>query len=152
MGITLIIFGVVYVILCAHVTKSSYDIDFDLHKIIKLSDVSIENNIGFYKITVDNYHNNVLIIQIMDPNGNMLDHKKIKTEMSVNYFDLVYNGEYVMKITNLDKTKTKIDVGKINLGIVYYSMIIIISGIAFVLIPCFDMLKVYKIAHPEEKI
>ena len=149
-GVILIISGFVYIISYAHVYKLSHTTNLDLQKTITLTNNHIENNIGFYKTIMNNNHDNIVMIQIIDPNGNISDYKKIKTEMSVNYFDLRYDGTYTIKINALDKTK--IDVGKINLDVIYHGIFAIVCGIVFILIPFSYVLKVYKIAQPEEKI
>ncbi|MBP2624893.1 MAG: hypothetical protein KAF24_02935, partial [Nitrosopumilaceae archaeon] len=92
-GIMLIMLGFIYIILYAHVDKLSIA-NFDLQKTITLNNNSIENNIGFYKTIMSNNHGNMVVIQIIDPNGNILDYKKIKTKVSINYFDLIYDGTY----------------------------------------------------------
>jgi len=145
----LIMLGFIYIILYAHVDKLSIA-NFDLQKTITLNNNSIENNIGFYKTIMSNNHGNMVVIQIIDPNGNILDYKKIKTKVSINYFDLIYDGTYTIKINASDQTK--LDIGKINLDVIYHSIFAIICGIIFMLIPFFHRLKVYKIAQPEEKI
>ena len=94
----------------------------------------------------------MIVVQIIDPNSNVVDNKKIKTKQSINYFDLIYDGKYVISITGVDELNyVKLDFGKINLPVIYSSLVIIIAGAILIFVKFFYSITTQKIIHPELK-
>ena len=88
----------------------------DGNKIIKLSDAYIidefpiieSQDVGFYKITINDFNEDIIFVQIFDSKQNIIHDKKIETKMSVNYFDINSNEKYKIILTNLSENKTRL--------------------------------------------
>lgn len=152
LGSVLITIGIISIIFYSHIENSSYTIRLDSLQTINTSINSIKDGIAFYKLTVQNYHDGMIVVQIIDPNSNVVDNKKIKTKQSINYFDLIYDGKYVISITGVDELNyVKLDFGKINLPVIYSSLVIIIAGAILIFVRFFYTITTQKIIHPELK-
>ena len=95
-------------------------------------------DIGFYKITINNFNENSIFVQILDSKQNIIHDKKIETEMSVNYFDINSNEKYKIILTDLFENKTKLifEYGNLNYSKIFLpgfmsllGLILIIFGI-----------------------
>lgn len=146
LGSVLITIGIISIIFYSHIEKSSYTIRLDSLQTINTSINSIKDGIAFYKLTVQNYHDGMIIVQIIDPNSNVADNKKIKTKQSINYFDLIYDGKYVISITGVDELNyVKLDFGKINLPVIYSGLVMIIAGAILIFVRFFIALQLRKL-------
>ena len=110
--------------------------------------------IGYYKISIPEYSQNTLFVQILDPNENIITDKKIETKMSVNYFEITENGQYLLKITNISENPIKLEVelGDSNSSKMIYPGVILVAGIMLMIISGYRRLRNYSIAQPDEKI
>ena len=108
--------------------------------IIDESPIIESQDVGFYKITINNFDENNIFVQIFDSKQNIIHDKKIETEMSVNYFDINSNEEYKIVLTNLSKKKTELifEYGNLN-----YSKIIL-PGFMSLLGLILTILGIYK--------
>jgi len=93
-------------------------------------------------------------VQILDPNENIITDKKIETKMSVNYFEITENGQYLLKITNISENPIKLEVelGDSNSSKMIYPGVILVAGIMLMIISGYRRLRNYSIAQPDEKI
>jgi len=117
-------------------------------------DLELKNQgIGFYKISMQNSKNSVMI-QILDSKENIIADKKIETKMAVNFFDFQYSEVYTIKVTNLSDHSIPIIVefGNTNVSNMTNPGIVLFCGIIIILITGYIKLKNYKIAQPDEKI
>ncbi len=152
-GSILVIIGIIHTMILPNIISTSSNLYVNSSHYMLLNVNTINYDMGFYEIILMDSNDDLLFVQIIDPYGNVIDEKKIKTKMSINYFDLEYNGTYVIKITNLtDIAKIKIQIGKISVDNVIYSTIILSSGIIIFVVLLYIKLKSYKIAHPTKNI
>ena len=103
-------------------------------------------DVGFYKITINNFNENSIFVQIFDSKQNLIHDKKIETKMSVNYFDINSNEKYKIVLTNLSENKTKLIVEYDSLN---YSKIILpgfmsLSGLILMIFGVYNKLRNQK--------
>jgi len=123
-------------------TKENSNIDLDLK----------DKGLGFYKITIPNYSKETVLVRVLDPQGNVMDLKRIETKMSVNYFEFSYTGKYTLEITNLSENSIQINAEFGNTKSVEFtfpSFIVLISA-CLIVWSGYKRLRNYSIAHPEE--
>ena len=112
-------------------------------------------DIGFYKVyTPDFKRDDTIFVQVLDPSGNIIADKKIKTKMAINYFDINQDGTYTVKATNLSENiiNFEIEFGQTNSSQILYPGIAIFVGMILVIISTYRKLKNYNIAQPDENI
>ena len=123
-------------------TKESVNLDLDLKG----------KGLGFYKITIPNYSKETLLIKVLDPQGNMIDLKRIETKMSVNYFEFNYAGRYTLEITNLSENPIQIDAefGDTKAVEFTFPSFITLIGACLIAWSGYKRLRDYSTAQPEE--
>ena len=142
-GIILIIIGGVHIKLSLNIEKSNYDLDLE-RTFIVYADTENHHDIVFYKIVSQN-NKNLFLINIIDPFDNIIEYKKIRTEMSINYFKREQQGGKILDIGH-------IEIGVINITKIYHSAIILLIGIIIIIFFICIVLRDYKIAHPDASI
>ena len=123
-------------------TKESSSVDLDLKN----------KGLGFYKITIPNYSKETILVKVLDPQGNMVDLKRIGTKMSVNYFEFSYTGKYILEITNLSERSIQISVefGNTKASEFTFPSSIALIGACLIVWSGYKKLRNYNTAHPEE--
>ena len=123
-------------------TKENSNIDLDL----------MDKGLGFYKITIPNYSKETVLVRVLDPQGNVMDLKRIETKMSVNYFEFSYTGKYTLEITNLSENSIQIKAEFGNTKSVEFTVpsLIALIGACLIVWSGYKRLRNYSIAHPEE--
>lgn len=113
-----------------------------------------DTGIGFYRILIPEFEGDTLFIQILDPSENILVDKRIETKMAVNYFDIKFDGKYVLKATNLSENLkiVEIEFGDTNSSKMRIPGIFLGIGLILMIVSTFKKLHNYRTAHPEEKI
>ncbi|MBI5146880.1 MAG: hypothetical protein HZA84_06635 [Thaumarchaeota archaeon] len=112
------------------------------------------SGIGYYKITIPDFDEQTIFVQIEDGIGNVISDKKIQTKMSVNYFNFQSGGKYTIKITNISEKSTNLQVEFGNTGVaaIRIPAIILAVGIMLILFSMYKRLRNYSTAQPEENI
>lgn len=123
-------------------TKENASIDLDLKN----------KGLGYYKITIPNYSKEMILVEVLDPQGSTMDLKRIGTKMSVNYFEFSYTGKYTLEITNLSEKPIQIDVEFGNTKSVEFTLpsLIALVGACLIVWSGYKRLQNYSTAHPEE--
>jgi len=123
-------------------TKESVNLDLDLK----------DKGLGFYKIIIPSYSKETLLVKVLDPQGNMIDLKRIETKMSVNYFEFSYAGRYTLEITNLSENPIQIDAEFGNTKAVEFTFpsFIALIGVCLIVWSGYKRLRDYSTAQPEE--
>jgi hypothetical protein len=123
-------------------TKENVNIDLDLKG----------KGLGFYKITIPNYSKETVLVRVLDPQGNVIDLKRIETKMSVNYFEFSYTGKYALEITNLSENSIQIKAEFGNTKSVEFTFpsFIALIGACLIVWSGYKRLRNYSTAHPEE--
>jgi hypothetical protein len=113
-----------------------------------------DGGIGYYKITISNFDEQIVFAQIEDNIGNVMSDKKIQTKMSVNYFDFQSGGKYTLKITNISEKSTslQIEFGNTDVSALRIPAIILGIGVILILFSVFKRLRNYSTAQPDENI
>jgi len=95
-----------------------------------------------------------IFIQVLDKNENIVSEKKVKTKMSVSYFDFDQSGKYTINVLNIQKypIDIQIELGDTNVQEMIYSGIMIFTGGIIIVISSFVKLRNYRIEHPDENI
>ena len=123
-------------------TKENANIDLDLK----------DKGLGFYKITIPNYSKETVLVKVLDPQGNVMDLKRIETKMSVNYFEFSYTGKYTLEITNLSENPIQIiaEFGNTKSAEFTFPSFIALVGACLIVWSGYKRLRNYSTAHPEE--
>jgi hypothetical protein len=113
-----------------------------------------DGGIGYYKITISNFDEQIVFAQIEDDIGNVMSDKKIQTKMSVNYFDFQSGGKYTLKITNISEKSTslQIEFGNTDVSALRIPAIALGIGVILILFSVFKRLRNYSTAQPDENI
>ena len=156
LGLIITIIGVsitAYIFIDAEKTNELFVLDSTQTKSIELQ--LTKNDIGFFKVhTYDFTSDDRLFVQILDPGDNIITDKKIETRMAINYFEIVRDGKYAIKTTNLSKEPIYLEVefGQTNSEKLIYPGIIIVVGISILVILAYKKLRNYNMAQPDENI
>lgn len=112
------------------------------------------SGIGFYRVFMPEFEGEEVFIQTLDPNGNILEEKKIQTKLSVGYFDYDTNGMHAIKITNISKNSVyiQVELGDTNSKEMTPAGILILVGSVTLIIMSYFKLKNYNMAQPDENI
>lgn len=122
--------------------KESTNLDLDLKG----------KGLGFYKITIPNYSRETVLVKVFDPQGDLIDLKRIKTKMSVNYFEFSYTGKYTLEMTNISENpiQIKAEFGNTKSGEFTFPLFIALMGACLIVWSGYKRLQNYSTAHPEE--
>lgn len=152
-GIALILIGSIWIALSFSTTeKTSQDLSIDTKKSANL-DLDLENKgLGFYKITIPDYSRETILVKVLDPQGEVLDLKRIETKMSVNYFEFSYTGKYTLEITNLSENSIQIkaEFGNTKADEFAFPSVMAFIGALLIVWSGYKKLQNYSTAHPEE--
>lgn len=112
------------------------------------------SDIGFYRVFMPEFDGEEIFIQILDPNENILDEKKIQTKLSVGYFDYDTNGIHTIKITNISKNSVyiQVELGDTNSKEMIPAGILILVGSITLIIISYFKLRNYNMEQPDENI
>ena len=113
----------------------------------------IGQDIGYYKIFVDNFAGQMIFVQILDANGNVIEEQSVQTKMSVGYFDFK-EGQYSAKVTNVSDSHASLQVefGSTNSQEMIPAGVMLLVGSVLIIIVSYLKMKNYKIAQPDENI
>ncbi|HWY34442.1 MAG TPA: hypothetical protein VNX68_07330 [Nitrosopumilaceae archaeon] len=152
-GLPLIIIGSIWVALAfSTAEKTSQDMNLGTKESASI-DLDLKNaGLGFYKITIPNYSKEAILVKVLDPQGNMMDLKRIGTKMSVNYFEFSYTGKYTLEITNLSENPIQIEAefGNTKSTDFTFPSSIALIGACLIVWSGYKRLRNYSTAHPEE--
>ena len=111
-------------------------------------------DIGYYKIFVNEFVGQRIFVQILDANDNVIEEHSIQTKMSVGYFDFDKDGRYTARITNVSGSHVDIQVelGSTNSQNMIPAGVMLLVGSVLIIIVSYMKMKNYKIAHPDENI
>ena len=112
------------------------------------------SDIGFYRVFMPEFDGEGIFIQTLDPDENVLEEKKIRTKMSVGYFDYEINGEHKIKITNISENSVyiQVELGDTNSKEMIPAGILILVGSITLIIMSYFKLRDYNMAQPDENI
>lgn len=155
LGLILVIVGMVWTALIFDETGKRHD-----STLLKQSDsFEIKSeffgmDIGYYKLYMPEFEGEEIFVQILDTNENVIQEQMVQTKFSVGYFDFNENGEYTMKITNIAKNPTDIQIefGNTNSQKMLPSGIMVLVGAIVMMITSYMKIKNYRIEQPEENI
>ena len=112
------------------------------------------NDIGYYKIVIPEFEGTGVFVQILDQNYNVITDGTVETKMSVGYFDYLYGGTYLLKITNLSEQPMEIQVeyGETNASQMIIPGLSTLGGGLLLVVSTYIKLRNYRIAQPDENI
>ena len=154
-GLTLLIIGVIWTSLIFNETEKKYD-----SALLKKSN-SFETgteftgtDIGYYKFYMPEFSGNEIFVQVLDSKNNIIQEQKIKTKMSVGYFDFTKTGTHTLKISNISEEpiNMQIEFGSTNSQKMHQSGIITFVGAVLIMIASYFKIKNYRIEQPEANI
>ena len=152
-GLLLMIIGSIWIALVfSTAEKTSQDLSLVTKEGVNL-DLDLKGKgLGFYKITIPYYSKEIVLVKVLDPQGNVIDLKRIETKMSVNYFDFSYTGKYTLEITNLSENpiQIKTDFGDTKAVEFTFPSSIALIGMCLIVWSGYKRLRNYSTAHPEE--
>ncbi len=154
-GLVLVIIGIIWTSLIFDETEKMYD-----STLLKESNSFetktefIGSDIGYYKFYMPEFSGNEIFVQVLDTKNNIIQEQKIQTKMSVGYFDFSKNGTHTLKITNISKdaTNLQMEFGNTNSQKMFPSGIMILVGAVLIIITSYFKIKNYKIEQPEANI
>jgi hypothetical protein len=152
-GLSLMVIGSIWVALAFSTTeKTSQDLSIGTKESVNLDLDLKDKGLGFYKIIIPSYSKETLLVKVLDPQGNMIDLKRIETKMSVNYFEFSYAGRYTLEITNLSENPIQIDAEFGNTKAVEFTFpsFIALIGVCLIVWSGYKRLRDYSTAQPEE--
>ncbi|MBT4299526.1 MAG: hypothetical protein HOC31_00405 [Nitrosopumilus sp.] len=100
------------------------------------------------------FTNENIFVQILDTNLNIIQEQKVKTKLSVAYFDFDKNGIYTIKVSNISEKSVNVQIEFGNthsLGMLVPG-IMILAGSLIVMLISYLKIKNYKIEQPDENI
>ena len=152
-GLALMVIGSIWVALVFSTTeKISQDLNIGTKESTNI-DLDLKNKgLGFYKITIQNYSKETILVTVLDPQGNTIELKRIGTKMSVNYFEFSYTGKYTLEITNLSENPIQItaEFGNTKAAEFTYPSFIALIGACLIAWSGYKRMLNYSTAHPEE--
>jgi hypothetical protein len=152
-GLSLMIIGSIWVALAFSATeKISQDLSLGTKESVNL-DLDLKGKgLGFYKITIPNYSKETVLVKVLDPQGDVIDLKRIQTKMSVNYFEFSFAGKYTLEMTNLSENPIQIksEFGNTKAGEITLPSAMVFLGACFLVWSGYKRLQNYSTAHPEE--
>lgn len=154
-GIILSVIGIIWVsIIFAESDKISKEFTLESEHSHKIQLDFKGEGIGYYKILMPKFLEYEIFIQVLDKDENIVSEKKVKTKMSVSYFDFDQSGKYTINVLNIQKypIDIQIELGDTNVEEMIYSGIMIFTGGIIIVISSFVKLRNYRIEHPDENI
>ena len=117
----------------------------------KTFDISLSGQgIAFYEININNYQQNPLFVQILEPKDNIIAEQKIHTILSENFFNFNSDGNYVIRVTNISEQNIDFSIryGDTKLEELLIPEILTFIGSSILIYTIFLRMKNYSIAHP----
>lgn len=110
--------------------------------------------IGYYKMYMPDYSGEEIFVQILDSNNNVINEDRIKTKLSVGYFDFNGDGTYTTRIINISDNMIMLEVefGDTSAQEMFTPGIVIMIGALVVMITSYFKIKNHIIEQPEENI
>ena len=110
--------------------------------------------IGYYKMYMPDYSGEEIFVQILDLNNNVINEDRIKTKLSVGYFDFNGDGTYATRVINIsdDSIMLQAEFGDTNAQEMFAPGIVIMIGALAVMITSYFKIKNHIIEQPEENI
>ena len=152
-GLSLMIIGSIWIALAfSTADKISQELEISTKESVNLDLDLKDKGLGFYKITIPNYSKETILVKVLDPQGNMMDLKRIVTKMAVNYFEFNYAGRYTLEITNLSENPIQIDAefGDTKAVEFTFPSFITLIGACLIAWSGYKRLRDYSTAQPEE--
>jgi hypothetical protein len=152
-GLSLMIIGSIWVALAfSTAEKTSQDLSISTKESVNIDLDLKDRGLGFYKITIPNYSKETVLVKVLDPQGNMIDLKRIETKLSINYFEFSYTGKYTLEITNLAENPIQINAefGNTKSTEFTFPSFIALVGACLIVWSGYKRLRNYSTAHPEE--
>ena len=117
----------------------------------KTFDISLSGQgIAFYEININNYQQNPLFVQILEPKDNIIAEQKIHTILSENFFNFNSDGNYVIRVTNISEQNIDFSIryGDTKLEELLIPEILTFIGSSILIYTIFLRMKNYSIAQP----
>ena len=152
-GLSLMAIGSIWMALAfSTAEKTSQDLSIGTKENVNLNLDLKGKGLGFYKITIPDYSKEIVLVKVLDPQGNMMDLKRIETKMSVNYFEFSYTGKYTLEITNFSENPIQIEAefGDTKSAEFTFPSFIALIGACLIAWSGYKRLQNYSTAHPEE--
>jgi len=152
-GLSLMAIGSIWMALAfSTAEKTSQDLSIGTKENVNLNLDLKGKGLGFYKITIPDYSKEIVLVKVLDPQGNMMDLKRIETKMSVNYFEFSYTGKYTLEITNFSENPIQIEAefGDTKSAEFTFPSFIALIGACLIVWSGYKKLQNYSTAHPEE--
>jgi|SRR5256885_472651 len=152
-GLSLMAIGSIWMALAfSTAEKTSQDLSIGTKENVNLNLDLKGKGLGFYKITIPDYSKEIVLVKVLDPQGNMMDLKRIETKMSVNYFEFSYTGKYTLEITNFSENPIQIEAefGDTKSAEFTFPSFIALIGACLIVWSGYKRLQNYSTAHPEE--
>jgi len=154
-GLALVVIGIIWTSVIFNETEKIQD-DIILKKSSSFETKAefAGTDIGYYKFYMPEFSGNEIFVQVLDTKNNIIQEQKVKTKMSVGYFDFSQNGTHTLKISNVseDTVNLQIEYGNTNSQKMFPSGIMILAGAVLIVIVSYFKIKNYKIEHPEANI
>ena len=154
-GIVLIIIGIVWTSVVFNETEKSHDEAFLEESTSMESKLEFTGkDIGYYKIYMPEFTNENIFVQILDTNLNIIQEQKVKTKLSVAYFDFDKNGIYTIKVSNISENQVNVQIefGDTNSQEMVIPGLMILTGSLLIMLISYLKIKNYKIEQPDENI
>jgi hypothetical protein len=155
MSLALIIIGMIWVSIIFNETEKTHD--STLLEQSSSFEVKLDfsgTDIGYYKLYMPEFSGDEVFVQIIDANQNVIQEQKVKTKMSVGYFDFSENGLHTVKITNISENPINLQVefGNTNSQKMFPPGIMILIGAIALMIISYMKIRNYSMEQPEENI
>lgn len=154
-SLALIIIGMIWVSIIFNETEKIHDsVLLEQSSSFEVKSDFSGIDIGYYKLYMPEFSGDEVFVQIIDVNQNVIQEQKVKTKMSVGYFDFSENGIYTVRITNISENPINLQVefGNTNSQKMFPSGIMILTGAVALMIISYMKIRNYNIEQPEENI
>ena len=154
-GIIFVVVGAVWVSAIFNETEKAEGVMLlDPTDSFQMQQEFFNQGIGYYKMYMPNFSGDEIFVQILDSNNNVINEGKIKTKMSVGYFDFNKDGAYAVRVTNISDSSIDLQVefGDTNAEEMFTPGIMITIGALAIMITSYFKIKNYSIEQPEENI
>jgi len=132
--------------------KISQDLNLSIKENVDVDLYLKGKGLGFYKITIPDYSRETVLVKVFDPQGELINLKRIETKVSVNYFEFDYSGKYTLEVTNLSENPIQLEAefGNTKAGEITIPAAMTFIGAFFLVWSGYRRLRNYNTAHPEE--
>lgn len=154
-SLALLIIGMIWVSIIFNETEKIHDsVLLEQSSSFEVKSDFSGTDIGYYKLYMPEFSGDEVFVQIVDVNQNVIQEQKVKTKMSVGYFDFSENGIYTTRITNISENPINLQVefGNTNSQKMFPPGIMILTGAVALMIVSYMKIRNYNIEQPEENI